>query len=212
MKIFDPEGPVMEALGKLADLMFCNVMFVVFSIPVFTIGAALTALFDCTLSLTEDRGDQFIIRQFWNAFRKNFKQATLIWLLCLAVIGFLVAYGFVVNSLTGPLTRVYRVTFFVLAFLFLAGFQYIFPLQARYQMGVKAILKNAWLLCLAALPWTLCALALAAAAVYLSFFMNPNAVNIMFFLWLAVIIALIAFLNSFFYRRAFRKLPAAEDS
>ena len=76
MKLNDPEGPVMVALGKLADLVFCNILFCVCSLPVFTIGAALTALFDCTLSITEDMEEQLIIRQFWNAFKRHFKKAT----------------------------------------------------------------------------------------------------------------------------------------
>ena len=207
MKLFDPEGPVMTALGKLADLVFCNILFCLCSIPVFTIGAALTALFDCTLSITEDKEEQLIIKQFWSAFRSNFKRATLLWLICLGMIAVLALYSLVVNTMTGPLYRVYRVTFYVLAFLFLAGFQYVFPLQARYHAGVKATLKTAWLLSAAALPWTLCALAVVAAAIYISFFMAPGAVNVFFFLWAFVIIAIIAYLDSFFYRMAFRKLP-----
>lgn len=199
----------MTALGKLADLVFCNVLFCLCSLPVFTIGAALTALFDCTLSLVDDNEEQLIFQQFWRAFRKNFKRATGLWLLCLAVIAVLALYALVVNALTEALYRVYCITFFVLIFLFLAGFQYIFPLQARYDLSVKATLKNAWLLSFAALPMTLLALAVPAAAFYVSFIMNPGAVNVMFFLWVFVVIAVIAYLDSFFYRRAFRKLPHA---
>ncbi|MBQ3276437.1 MAG: DUF624 domain-containing protein [Oscillospiraceae bacterium] len=211
MKLNDPDGPVMVALGKLADLVFCNILFCLCSLPVFTIGAALTALFDCTLSITEDLEEQLIIKQFWNAFKRHFRKATVLWLICLAMILVLAGYSVAVNSLTGPLFQTYRVTFYILAFLFLAGFQYVFPLLSRYSMSVKATLKTAWLLSVAALPWTLLALAVTAAAVYISFFMSPRAVNIFFFLWAFVIIAVIAYLNSFFYRRAFRKLPKQSE-
>ena len=209
MKLFDPEGPVMVALGKLADLVFCNVLFILCSLPVFTMGAALTALYDCTLSISADTEEQIVVLQFLRAFKRNFKTATRLWLLCLAAIALLACYRFAVNAMTGELLRVYRVTFLFLAFLFLAGFQYIFPLQARYEMGVKATLKNAWLLALAALPWTLCALGVAAAAVYVSFFMRPEAANVFFFLWVFAVPAVIAYLDSFFYRKAFQKLPQA---
>lgn len=207
MKLFDPEGPLMTALGKLADLVFCNILFCVFSLPVFTIGAALTALYDCTLSIVDDREEQLIFQQFWRVFRKNFKRSTVLWLICLVFIGLLALYNWVVGLLPEALYRTYRVTFYVLLFLFLAGFQYIFPLQARYDLGVKATLKNAWLLSAAALPMTLLALAIPVLAFYLSFIMNPGAFTIFFFLWVFVIIAVIAYLDSFFYRRAFRKLP-----
>ncbi len=109
--------------------------------------------------------------------------------------------------MSGELYRVYRITLYVLLFLFLAGAQYLFPLQARYELGVKATLKTAWLLSAAAFPWTLAALLLPVAAFYLSFLMNPNAFNIMLYLWAFLVIAVIAYLNSFLFRKAFQKLP-----
>ena len=210
MKLFDPEGPVMVALGKLADLVFCNVLFLLCSLPVFTMGASLAALYDCTLRISADTEEQIIVLQFLRAFRRDFKTATKLWLICLGAIALLTGYRFAVSAMAGELQRVYRVTFWFLAFVFLAGFQYIFPLQARYEMGVKAILKNAWLLALAALPWTLCALLVPAAAIYVSFFMQPEAANIFFFLWVFVVPAVIAYLDSFFYRKAFQKLPRSQ--
>ena len=50
MRFFDPDGPMMTALSKLADIVICNVMFVLFclfSLPIVTIGASLAALFTC---------------------------------------------------------------------------------------------------------------------------------------------------------------------
>ena len=45
MKIIDPNSPLLQALGKLSDIVFCNIMFVLFSIPIVTmIGASLTAM------------------------------------------------------------------------------------------------------------------------------------------------------------------------
>ena len=72
---------------------------------------------------------------------------------------------------------------------------------------MKATLKTAWLLSVAALPCTLAALLLPVAAFYLSFLMDPNAFNVMLYLWAFAVIAVVAYLNSFLYRRAFRKLP-----
>ena len=207
MKLFDPEGPVMVGLGKLADLVFCNILFCLCSLPLFTMGAAAAALFDCAMSITEDLEEQLIVKQYWNAFKRNFKQATALWLICLAVIGLLALYSHVVSTMTGALYRTYRVTFYVLVFLFLSGFQYVFPLQARFHLGVGRTLKTAWLLAAAALPYTILALLVMAAAVYVSFFMNPGAVNSFVFLWAFAIIAVIAYICSFLYLRAFRRFP-----
>lgn len=205
-KIFAIDSPLMIALGSLADLVFCNVLFCLCSLPLFTVGAALTALYDCTISIVEEREDSFIIRQFWRAFRENFKRGTALGLICVAVFVLLGAYYLVVGALSGGLRRMYQITFLVLVILWLAVFQYIFPLQAKFRMKVGQTMKTAALLSAAALPWTLASLAVTAGAVYLSFFMNPDGLGIALFLWFFVIIAVVAYLNSFFFRQAFKRL------
>lgn len=205
-KFFALESPLMIALGTLADLVFCNVLFCLCSLPVFTVGASLTALYDCTLGIVEQRDESLIILQFWKAFRRNFKRGTVLGLVCMAVFGLLWGYYVVVGMLSGGLQRMYRITFLVLAFLWLAVFQYIFPLQAKFRMTVGKTLKTAALLSAAALPWTLASLAVTAGAIYLSFFMNPDGFAIAMFLWFFAVIAVVAYLNSFFFRQAFKRL------
>ena len=214
MRLFDPEGPLMSALSTLADIIICNIMFVLFSLPVITFGASLTALYTCMLRLVEgeERDDGQIFRTFWFAFRDNFKQATLLWLICLAGIAFLGAYYWVARSFIASLSRIYMVTFFVLVLLFLFGFLYLFPLQARYENSVRNTLRNAWLMSVAALPWTLLNIVLLVAAFYLSFIMNPGAINIFVYIWAVCGFGLVAYLQCFLYRRAFRKLSPEQLS
>lgn len=208
MKIFDPEGPLMTALGKFADIVLCNLMFCVFCLPIFTVGASLAALFTCMQQLVyeENRNDGLIFRDFWLAFKRNFKQATVLWLVCLLAIIFLAAYYWVTQFLAGGYGKIYQTTFYLLVLVFLCGFVYIFPLQARYENTVKNILRNAWLLSIAALPWTLLCLGLVAAAVYISFIMNPAAFDLFLYIWAVCGFALIAYLQCFFIRQAFNKL------
>lgn len=208
MKIFDPNGPLMSALGKLADIVICNMMFCLFSLPVVTIGASLTALFACMQNLiyeNDEKEEGLIFRDFWRAFKQNFKQATVIWLLCLLVFGFFALYYFVTRSLGGTTGRLYQITFYLLLFVFLCGFLYLFPLQARYANTVRNTIRNAWLLSLAALPWTLLALALPILAVYITFFMRPDSYHAALFIWAVGGFGVVAYLDSFFFRMAFRK-------
>lgn len=211
-QLLDPYGPLMSSLRKLADLMFCNILFCLLCLPVFTAGAALSALYDCAMSLVEDREETSILRQYWRAFRRNFKQATLLWLICLGVFAFLALYYLATGMLTGSLARVYRVTFFLLCILFLMGFQYLFPLQACYQMKLGEILKSAWQLSVVALPWTLCSIAVPVLVVWLTFFLDTGMFQTAVFLWAALLFAVVAYLNCFFFRKAFRRLPARRRS
>ena len=216
MRLFDPEGPVMSALGTLADLVFCNILFCLFSLPVFTLGASAVALYDCTLSIVEQREETFLAGQFWKAFRRNFRRGTALWLILSVAVAFLWMYSRAVGMLSGDLHRLYRMTFFVLLFLFTAGAQYIFPLQAYFsRMEIKnpdskkslwGVVKTAWMLSGAALPCTLGTAGISVTAVYLSFFMNPDALNTSIFLWAFTGFALVAYLQSFLLVRAFRVL------
>ena len=208
MKLFDLDGPLMSALSKLADIVICNILFCLFCIPIFTIGASLTALYTCMQQLVgdTDRDDGLMIRAFWRAFTGNFGQATLLWLICLAAFAFFFGYYWVVFYLAGAVGVVYRITFFLLLFAFLFGFQYIFPLQARYRNKLRHTLRNAWLLSVAALPWTLMSIALVLAAIYVSFFLNPSAYGMAIYVWAVCGFGLVTYLNSFFFRRAFRKI------
>lgn len=208
MKLFDLNSPLMVALSKLADIIICNIMFVILSLPVITIGASLTALFHCMqwLIMDDERDEGLIFRDFWQAFRQNFRQATLLWLICLLMIGFLFAYYWVCRSLGGAYARIYMTTFYALVFVFLVGFIYIFPLQARYQNKVRYTLRNAWLLGIAALPWTLLSLALIIGFVYLTVFMKPDSFQMAIYIWGVCGFGVLAYLLSFFFRRAFRKI------
>ena len=211
MKLFDSDGPLMTALSRFADIVICNLMFVLFSLPVFTIGASLTALYTCTLQFVyeEDRDTGLVFRDFWLAFRRNFKQATILWLICLLILLFLGAYYWAVQNLEGAAGRLYQITFYLLVFLFLFGFVYLFPLQARYENTVGNTLRNAWLLGAAAFPWTVLCILLVVAAFYISFVMNPDAVNLFTYLWGTCGFGLVAYLQSFLIRRAFSKLDPA---
>ena len=72
----------MRYLNRFADLMILNLLFLLTSIPIFTIGASLTALYSVCFHLGTDReGSTF--RDYFAAFKENFRQATALFLLLL---------------------------------------------------------------------------------------------------------------------------------
>ena len=44
--VFSPDSKVMQALSRVFDLMVLNILFLLCSLPVITLGAAATGLFD----------------------------------------------------------------------------------------------------------------------------------------------------------------------
>ena len=90
----NPDKPLFAVLTKLTYSAYLNILWLVCSLPIVTIGASTTALFYVTLKMAEDRDDG-LTRMFFKAFRENFKPATKLWLILLAVGSLLAADGFV---------------------------------------------------------------------------------------------------------------------
>ncbi len=94
---FDPNGKLMELLWKPIHIMFLNLLWVLFSLPVVTIGASTTALYSVFIKMRNGKEGK-LFRDFWNAFRKNFRQATIIWvIIALAAVVFTVDIVFFLN-------------------------------------------------------------------------------------------------------------------
>ena len=130
----DPNGFFMELLRKISDIVFCNVLFCVLSLPVITAGAAMTGLSAAMQLIAEDKEDEgkSALRVFWQNFKDHFLRATLLWLSGLLGIAFLLLYYHTVNSLEGGTQHLYRITFYALVLVFFAGYQYVFPMLARF--------------------------------------------------------------------------------
>lgn len=84
-RIFGIDSPLMVALMKIGDLLCLSVLWLVFSLPIFTIGASSTALYAAVFYCLR-RNEAGVWKHFWKAFRENFKRSTLAWLIELAVL------------------------------------------------------------------------------------------------------------------------------
>ncbi len=54
----------MNFLSKIADIMILNVLFLIFSIPFFTIGAAFSAAYYMGFKMVKNE-ETYIVRGFW---------------------------------------------------------------------------------------------------------------------------------------------------
>ncbi len=209
----DPNGFFMELLRKISDIVFCNVLFCVLCLPVVTAGAAMTGLAAAMQLIAEDREDEgrSALRVFLHTFKEHFLRATLLWLFGLLGIAFLVLYYYTVNAMEGGAGHLYRITFYALVMVFFAGYQYVFPMLARFGDGAGRTLRNAWLISVAALPWTLLGLVIPAAAVALTFFLRPERFGGAVFFWAIIGFGITAYLNNLAYLKAFRKIEQGSE-
>ena len=53
-RFFDIDGPFLGGLTKMADVFILNLLLILCSLPIFTFGAAYTALYYVTLKMVKD--------------------------------------------------------------------------------------------------------------------------------------------------------------
>ena len=165
--IFSLESPVMIFLGKMADLIILNLLFVFCSAPIITIGASATAMCYVTLK-ARDGYEGSVPRYFLKSFKENFLQATGIWMLIL-VLAAVLGINYRMLSTADRLTaQVMRVIVYIVGAVLVLVTLYVFFLQARFQNSIPRTLRNALAVAVGNAPRSILAGLIAAAAVNLS--------------------------------------------
>ncbi len=201
MKFLNYDSPIMQFLSRLTDIFILNILFIVCSLPVVTIGASATALYSVTLKMAKNE-ESYIFQSYFGAFKSNFKQSTISWLI-LMLIGTVLWGDYRALGIMGePLQRIFSFVLFAAGVLLLFTALYLFPYIARFENTIKNSIKNAFMISIAQLPYTLLLLLLFALAAAFTLFIDFRITG---FVWFVIGFSGIAYLNSFLLRRAFRR-------
>lgn len=140
----------MQYLSRLYDLTVLNLLFLVTCLPLFTIGAATAALYTVCFRMDTEK-EAGIFRSYFRAFRENFRQGTILWLLFVLFGGACLVNMVLFSCLSGTLQALW-ILFVGLFILAVMIFGYVFPLLSRFSNDIRSTLKNAVALCLGYLP------------------------------------------------------------
>ena len=203
MSFFVIDSPVMRFLGRVGDILLRNIVFVVTSIPVITIGTALSALYTVAMKLVRGE-DPAIIKEYLKAYKRNFKPATICWLF-MAVIGVLLFVDFrLVAVFSGTAYTVMRLLLAMILGIWLLTFLYLFPYIARFENTILNSIKNALFLSVAHIPSTLMMLGVAIGLLIITLFTSKTFV-IGTILWTFFGFAILSYVQSFLLCRIFTK-------
>ena len=152
MRLFSYDSKFSQIMLKLCYGCYLNLLWMVCSLPVFTAGAATAALYDVTLRLAREEEPPLTAR-FFKAFRENFRQATILWLILLGIGVLLGADGYILYHLYKGTTGMVSVIctlglalIIVAAIAYVIVLLYVFPLVASVKNTNWAMLKNALLI------------------------------------------------------------------
>lgn len=142
MKFFSVDSPLYKFISTFWEIVKLNFFWLVFSLPVVTIGASTTAAFSVGLKMA-DGSEGYIFKAFLEAFKENWKKG-----IPLGLLNLLIAYAAyldfelfnkiegnpIICLMMGILAAVIGVT----------GFMYAYALLARYENSFINTMKNSF--------------------------------------------------------------------
>jgi uncharacterized membrane protein YesL len=205
-KIFDLDSPFINALNKLADLIWLNILTMVCCIPIITVGASLTALHYVVLKMVKNE-EGYITKAFFKSFKQNFKQATLIWLILLAV--FIILIGdFVIFAYSGISFPAWmKIGLAAVAILIVFATMHLFPLLSRYENNIRNTYKNSLFVGILNLPKTILMMLCWVIPIAILIFFN-QILPVVFLLGISGP----AFLNALLYKKSFQRFEPEEET
>ena len=140
MKLFGIDGPLYNFFSRLLDMIKLNFLWLLFSLPVVTIGASTAAAFAVTLKMVDER-EGYIAKQFWSAFKSNLKQGIPAGLLNLFFMYALYLDFQLFHAVEG--NPIYFLILGIVGSVMCFGyFIYAYALMARYDNTLLKTLKN----------------------------------------------------------------------
>lgn len=199
MNIFSYDSSLSRVIMKIADFFILNVLIILCSIPLITIGTSLTAAH--YVSIKRVRGsEESTVRLFFRSFKENFKQSTLIWLM-IVVLAWLISVAQKVlthNPNTMALLASGVLLFQIIVLVIVA--LWIFPIQSRFINKITTTIKFSFYMSIRNFGRTL----LMAASFLIPVFVVEISMRLsvlVFMFGLSVPI----YLNALIYNNAFRK-------
>jgi len=197
------DGKFVKVLNRIADLVGLNLLAILFCIPIITIGASITAVYGCIFRIQEKR-EGYLTKDFWKLFKECFRSSTIIYLVGVAVVAML--YLDYQIFATDSRLDILQVLVVAGGILVAEIFTYAFPMESYFENSLKATVKNALLLGISNIPYTLLMLGINVFPFFL-----VARIPVTFGIWFLIGISGVAWINSFFLKKIFQNVKIRKD-
>lgn len=135
------DGPLMMAIDKLVDYLWMSVLCLICSLPIFTIGAAVSAKYYVAMKFAR-KEDTAVTKAYFKAFKENFKQCTVINIGAI-VIAVILYFDWVLTiSFQSEMTFVIEFLLAIVTLMFLMSLINIFLLISRFEIKTKEAISS----------------------------------------------------------------------
>lgn len=140
--LFSYENPIMQILMYIGDLIILNFLFLICSVPIFTIGAAQAGMYTAMRVLRDKEDDSSVTAAFFRGFKNGFGKVTIAWGV-MTLVTLLVAYVCVCAYAMELPVWICIIPVVLLAWL---GAQ-VTAIHSRFDCKVLELIRNCWFLC-----------------------------------------------------------------
>ena len=186
---------IIRVLSRVFDLVLLNILWIIFSLPLITIGAATTALYSVTLKMVRNE-EGYIFREYVSAFKSSFWQSTIIWILMILLGSVIGLDYFILKKVPYEIEIIGNTLLLLVWILYLIEVIFVFPFIAKFENTTFSMLKNALLIPISRLPNTFGVLAVTVLCFVITS-LNQTTIMAGAVIWLFIGVALVAFVNSF---------------
>jgi uncharacterized membrane protein YesL len=197
------ESLLKRGLDAFGYMFALNICFVIGCIPIFTIGASLTALYAMCIRIQEDE-EETVVAGFIHEFKRSFKQSTAAFGIIVVVLVVLYGEWLLVNTTTGTISMFYTVVLYLELLILALTVFFLFPLMARYENKLSVLIKNSIMLSIGYF-WSWVKVAVAWIAPIAFFIIYPELFLAAWYLWVLIIFGAIAWGTSHTMRAIFRQ-------
>lgn len=141
---FSYENPVVQMLITVGDLIILNFLFILCSLPIFTMGAAQAGMYTAMRVMRDKEDDSSVVAAYFRGFKSGFGKITVTWLAATLIIVGMVVFCAYANGLGLP------AWICIVPVVVLAWFAAQLPaIHSRFDCTPLQLVRNSWFLVIA---------------------------------------------------------------
>lgn len=182
-------------MTRIFDLMILNLLFVLTSLPIISMGASFAALNATMLKIIEQNDDK-VYEYYLKIFIQKFKQSTSFWISLLILLLLLVNNFQYMSHIEPSSILIIKITQ-VLIILALTISIFVFFLLPKYEMTLYELLKNSFFIAISYLPYTFLLLLITFGPFFITLFFNIQLYGLFLYFYLIIGISLTCYINAY---------------
>ncbi len=209
MNLFNEDNFLHQFFLFLGKLIALNLLWMISSIPVITIGASTTALYYCTLKLHKDK-DISAWKFFWKSFSGNFLQSTLIWAMLLAAALLLWLEKIAISTMPDGAKQIFTYVLTAMGIILVLMALYVFPTVASFENKTGKLFSHALYFIFRQPLYAVAMAGITCLPMYFTI-VDMELFPVYLFVWLMCGFSLTAYVDSWFLWRLFRPFFKEEE-